>query len=425
MKQPLAAAPLPQIGPAVQIRRLRPPGIALVLVLFAIALLPLAAVNAATVTTARARLTDLAIANLRERSTSTASSIDAYIQARRRDIVLASQLPDVIAYLQNLNDPPQREAARAVLSAAASVTPAYESIAALSLDGTIVAASILSDEGTNVRFRDYYQNARAGAVYISDPSYSVITNRPALFFSAPVKTASGLLVGVVRSRVNLSQIWDFIESDGGSVGHGATSMLVDDYGIRLGVSDTKNKRDQAEALIYKPIAPIDLDTAKRLAADRRFGQKTADQLVIDPLPELKSLLDQLPAGGTGVFSYQTRGVDQRGVATRLATKPWVYVVSIPPAAYTDVIEDSALVVIAGVVLALALAIAGGLLLTRMLLGPVRRMAQLAEQVAAGRLSPHVSFEALAEDTASRDVAASFDHLVARLRQLLVGGAKQG
>jgi hypothetical protein len=246
-----------------------------------------------------------------------------------------------------------------------------------------------------------------------------------LFFSAPVKNTSGLLVGVVRSRLNLTQIWDLVESDGGSVGRGATSVLVDDYGIRLGVSETRNNRDRAEALIYKPIAPIDLDTARRLAADKRFGQKTADQLVIDPLPELRSLLDVLPAGGTSAFSFESRGVEQRGVATRLVSKPWVYVVSVPPGSYTSVIADTGFDVVGGIVLALTLAALGTLLLPRFLLGSVRRMAQLAEQVSAGRVSPQVSFEALAEDDIGREVAVAFDHLLLRLRQLLFAGGRQG
>ena len=393
-------------------------------VLLALAVLPLVATNVALTSTTRTRLIDLAVTNLRERSVTTATSIDTYLQARLKDIVIVSQHPDVIAYLQNQTDEDQRDVARSELMAAASVSPAYESIAALSLDGTIVAASTRPDEGTNVRFRDYFQNARAGSVFISDPSYSVITNRPALFFSAPVRTASGLLVGVVRSRLNLSQIWDLVESDGGSVGVGATSFLVDDFGIRLGVSETRNHRDQAEALIYKPIAPIDLDTAKRLAADKRFGQKTADQLVVDPLPELKTVAEVLPSGGVGAFTYQSRGVEDRAVATRLVTKPWIYVVALPTTNYTSVVGDSWLDLGAGVALVIALALAGAAFLPRAFSGSLHRMAQHAEQIASGDTSPDEgNFESLAGDDVSEEVATAFDHLTARLSQAVGLGAR--
>jgi C4-dicarboxylate-specific signal transduction histidine kinase len=203
-----------------------------------------------------------------------------------------------------------------------------------------MAASILTDEGTNVRFRDYFQNARTGQVFVSDPSYSVITNKPALFFSAPVRTTDGTLVGVVRSRINLNVIWDYVESDLGSSGPGARSFLVDDYGIRLAVSETKGNRDKAESLIYKVIAPIDRDTAVKLAADRRFGQRSAEQLIVDPLPELKTVIDGMSRPGSVTFNYTASGSQLKAVATKLETKPWVYVVAMPPSTYTNVLSGA-------------------------------------------------------------------------------------
>ena len=349
MNQPIA------VREAQSVVALRRPGLPRVIPILAALILlgvaPAVCIDASARQGTRDRLADLAVANLTARSSSTAAAIDAYIQSRRRDIVLVSQLPDVIAYAQNLGNHAQRDLARGALGGAAAVSPAYESIALLSLDGTIVAASIQTDEGTNVRFRDYFQNARAGVSYVSDPSYSVITNKPALFFSAPVKTTDGVLVGVVRSRINLSQIWDLVEADQGSVGAGAHSFLVDDYGIRLGVSETKGNRDKAESLIYKPIAPIDRDTAQRLAADKRFGQMSAEQLIIDPLPELKKTIDSLPRNGAATFRFDARGGEERGAATRLDSKNWVYVIAMPPISYTNVVAGPSIELYAAIALA--------------------------------------------------------------------------
>ena len=49
-----------------------------------------------------------------------------------------------------------------------------------------------------MKFREYFTTALKGTPYISDPSYSVITNRPALFFSAPV-TDGKVVYAVVRT----------------------------------------------------------------------------------------------------------------------------------------------------------------------------------------------------------------------------------
>ena len=322
--------------------------------LLTLGLAPMLLLNFVGQQNTRDRLMELGVANLTMRSASTAASIDSYLQSRKREIVQVSQIPDVIAYAQNLGDKGQRDLARTALAMAATADTAYESIAILSLDGTIVAASIQTDEGTNVRFRDYFQNARTGVGYVSEPSYSVITNKPALFFSAPVRTTDGILVGVVRSRINLARIWDLVESDLGAVGAGAHAFLVDDYGIRLAVSETKGNRDKADSLIYKVIAPIEHDTALRLANDKRFGQKSAEQLVVDPLPELKAVIDSTARKGATTLTFDAGGVEQRAVATWLESKPWIYVVAMPPSSYLNAVAGPSTGFLGAVAMAVAL-----------------------------------------------------------------------
>src|SRR6267142_1862126 len=232
--------------------------------LLVVGVVPIALVSAVSINNTRNDLTTLGITNIQQRSTSTASAIDAYLSSRLGDIVLVGKLPDIVRFGASLGDANAKAAARLALSAAAARAPEYESVAVVAPDGKIVAASILTDEGTSVAFREYFLTAMKGQSYISDPSYSVITNKPALFFSAPVVDANGKVLAAVRTRVNLASIWDVVETDQGSVGEGAHGFLLDDYGIRLAVSETKGHRDQAESLIYKPIAPIDADTVTKL-----------------------------------------------------------------------------------------------------------------------------------------------------------------
>src|SRR3989475_965220 len=303
---------------------------------------PIALVSFISIQGTRNDLTNLGVTNIKQRSTSTANAIDAYLQSRLGDIVLVGKLPDIVRYASNLGDQGARAAARSALTAAAARSPEYESVAVVDPKGTITAASVTTDEGTSVAFREYFLTAMRGTSYVRDPSYSVITNKPALFFSSPV-ASNNVVVAVVRTRVNLAAIWDIVESDAGSVGVGAHSFLVDDYGIRLAVSETKGHRDQAESLIYKPIAPIDADTAKKLAADKRFGTITPDKLVIDPLPTLKAAVDGVPKGATGgaTFASGAGSDEQRGVVTRLVTKPWGYVLAVPLTTYTKAADNAA------------------------------------------------------------------------------------
>ena len=385
--------------------------------LLCVGIIPVTLVSMVSIQTTRQDLTSLGVTNIQQRSTSTAGAIDAYLQSRLGDIVLVGKLPDIIRFGQNLKDPAAKAAARVALSAAAARSPEYESVAVVDPDGTIIAASILTDEGTSVKFREYFTTAFKGTPYISDPSYSVITNKPALFFSAPVMDGDKVLA-VVRTRVNLAAIWDVVEGDLGAVGAGAHGFLVDDYGIRLAVSETKGHRDQAESLIYKPIAPIEAETAKKLAADKRFGTKTPEQLVIDPLPSLKTVLDKLPRGITtsSQFSFGEADLEQRGVVTRLTAKPWAYVLAVPITTYTKAADDATVNATSMVVVGLLLSLVIGVLLTRSLVRPLRRLVGEATMVSTGDVDlRYARFDTHSGDDITREVASAFDRMLNALR----------
>lgn len=385
--------------------------------LLVVGVVPIALVSAVSIQNTRTDLTALGVTNIQQRSTSTASAIDAYLQSRLGDIILVGKIPDIVRFGANLADAAAKTAARQALAAAAARSPEYESVAVVDPSGTIVAASVQSDEGTSVKFREYFTTALRGTPHISDPSYSVITNRPALFFSAPV-TDGRVVLAVVRTRVNLAAVWDIVETDQGAVGEGAHGFLLDDYGIRLAVSETKGRREQAESLIYKPIAPIDRETVTRLVADRRFGQKTPDQLVIDPLPTLKTAIDALPRGrsASAQFSFGTGAAEQRGVVTRLVAKPWAYVLAVPLATYTKAADDATFNALSVVVIGLLLSFVIGVVLTRSLVGPLRRLVGEATAVSTGDVDLRLAaFDTRAGDDITREVASAFDRMLNALR----------
>lgn len=385
--------------------------------LLVVGVVPIALVSAVSIQNTRTDLTALGVTNIQQRSTSTASAIDAYLQSRLGDIILVGKIPDIVRFGANLADAAAKTAARQALAAAAARSPEYESVAVVDPSGTIVAASVQSDEGTSVKFREYFTTALRGTPHISDPSYSVITNRPALFFSAPV-TDGRVVLAVVRTRVNLAAVWDIVETDQGAVGEGAHGFLLDDYGIRLAVSETKGRREQAESLIYKPIAPIDRETVTRLVADRRFGQKTPDQLVIDPLPTLKTAIDALPRGrsASAQFSFGTGAAEQRGVVTRLVAKPWAYVLAVPLATYTKAADDATFNALSVVVIGLLLSFVIGVILTRSLVGPLRRLVGEATAVSTGDVDLRLAaFDTRAGDDITREVASAFDRMLNALR----------
>ena len=383
--------------------------------LLIVGVVPIALVSVVSIQKTRSDLTDLGVTNIQQRSTSTAAALDAYLQNRLDDIILVSRIPDVVRYATSY-DPAVKEIARDALKAATARSAEYESVGVVDMTGKMSVSSVPSDDNTDLKFRQYFITpSTSGQPYISDPSYSVITNKPALFFSAAVKGPTGAVVAVVRSRLNLTAIWTVVEADTNSVGAGAHSFLLDDYGIRLAVSETKGHRDKAESLIYKPIAPIAPDVATKLAADKRFGALTPDKLVIDPLPTLKSALDPLKSGFTP-FGYGTGAAEQRGVATRLTAKPWAYVLAVPLATYTKAADDATFNAASVVAIGLLLSLIVGILLTRSLVRPLRQLVGIATSVSTGDVDLRAAhFETRRGDDITREVASAFDRLLNALR----------
>ena len=391
----------------------------ILIALLVVGLVPVAVVSLSSLQRSRDQLTQLAVDNIRQRSAATAAAIDAYLDNRLSDIVIVARLPEVVRHAQSPADTGAKASAREAMRAVAARATEYESIAMVDPTGTIVTATIASDEGTSVAFREYFLTAMKGTSYVSDPSYSVITNRPALFFSAPIRDASGKVLAVARTRVNLAAIWDIVEADAGSVGLGAHGFLVDDYGIRLAVSETKNRRDQATSFIYKPIASIEPAVATRLAADRRFGQITPDKLVVDPLPALRTALDDLrsvSSSPSAAFAFSSAAGSQRGVVTRLSVKPWAYTLAVPISTYTKSADEATLDAVAMLGLGVLLAIAIGAWLSRSLVRPLRRLVATAVDVSTGAVDLHIAqVDATNGDDVTREVASAFDRLLNALR----------
>ena len=66
--------------------------------LIVVGVAPIALVSVVSTNNTRNDLTALGVTNIRQRSTSTANAIDAYLASRLGDIILVAKLPDIIKY---------------------------------------------------------------------------------------------------------------------------------------------------------------------------------------------------------------------------------------------------------------------------------------------------------------------------------------
>src|SRR2546423_13645853 len=97
--------------------------------LLVVGVAPIALVSVVSTHNTRNDLTPLGVTNIRQRSTSTANAIDAYLASRLGDIILVAKLPDIVRFATNLGDQDARISARTALAAAAARAPEDEAVA--------------------------------------------------------------------------------------------------------------------------------------------------------------------------------------------------------------------------------------------------------------------------------------------------------
>ncbi len=356
---------------------------------------------------------------LQSASRSTAQRIDQAIGEQRDFIRVIGLLPEVVRYTQNPSDPVARDAAQRVLTAAAEKSSAYNSVALVNREGTIILSSVTADVGTDVRFRPYFQEALRGNSYISDPLISDITNKPAIFFSAPVKSDFGVIVAVVRSSLSLNLLWDFVEGDEGTVGPGSFGMLLDENGIRLAHSRSKGNRQTAQdTFLFRAIAPLPPKVEEALVAEKRFGLATQTDVQVLPLPEVAV---RLSSSDLTIFETRTdtNSVRNQAAMVKLQNKPWHYLVGAPLTTFTFTADRITLIITISSIVAGALAVIIALLLSRSITRPIVKLSQVADRISLGELDVKVDVNSkdevgeLAE--AIRRMQASLQAALERLR----------
>lgn len=90
----------------------------------------------------------------------------------------------------------------------------YDSIAAIDLNGDLIAKSLTGEAKGNYASRDYFQAVVAsGQPFISNPEVSQLTNEAVIHFSAPiVDETTGKMIGVMRSRMPVKELEPIILS---------------------------------------------------------------------------------------------------------------------------------------------------------------------------------------------------------------------
>jgi putative methionine-R-sulfoxide reductase with GAF domain len=397
----------------------------LVVTFLAIVLVPLTVISYLNDRTTRNALTEQANQALLGSAVQTSLSIDAFINANLDDLRTEALLPDFIEYLrlpaeERDNNPERGQEILEILANFRIRDLNYiDSYALLDQNGIDIADTLTADIGLDKSNRDYFRTPlESGLPYVSPVRNSPTTDGLSIYFSAPVRSQAGEIVGVLRARYNAAVLQQLISQNSGLVGDDSFAVLVDEYGIRLADGHEPE-------LVARPLAPIqDAALAAQLVEEGRLQVEETGGVT----SQLFNFQERIAAGADGVVfsgaahtgeSDDEEHTDQIGLA-RLETRPWTVAFAQPQEILLLPLEaqvrNSALLatLIAGVTTAVAVFVA------QQLAAPITRLTAVAQEVAAGDLSVRARVETSDEIGV---LAATINEMTVRLGQTL-GGLEQ-
>ncbi|WP_373530001.1 Nif11-like leader peptide family RiPP precursor [Nostoc sp.] len=246
-------------------------------------------------------------------ATSNASRLDQLIIDIQRVAVQVSTDKDVVGFLAATNPQKQtafRSSMQRTLDNVFRSNPDYDVVYIIDTKGRCLAATDPTFIAQNYAFREYFRFSIQGRPYVSSIIVGTTSGRAGIYFSNPVRSEGGKIVGVTVLKIKGEDIWAIVNAL--QAGSQSYAFLVDERGVIISHPD--------KSLLYHSLVPLPANKQQQSETDRLYG---VDQIKSLDVPELASAI--VGAKQTSHTSYyspieQTR--QMIGFAP-LQEQPWV------------------------------------------------------------------------------------------------------
>ncbi|MGH2494286.1 MAG: cache domain-containing protein [Ktedonobacteraceae bacterium] len=298
--------------------------------------------------------------------------IDSYLTERLLDAETLSQVPTVWSFLAT---PPQLETADLTIHAK------YALVAGVFRDKHYSVWTLFDMKGnprlnyptsTPSQHGKYFvppaelQQVLHGKTLISPVYYQPTTHKATIDIYSPiVDTAAStpLMLGFIRSTLNLDYIWNIVASDKGANGNGSDAFILDENGVRIASNNP--------SLLFTAVAPLSTPLESVIKDEQRYGSQDAVPVQSNSTPvnlHQNATFQMTPAGQSGSFQVAQHAV---------TNVPWTYFVLSPVSTVTAVANEQLLTtsIIAFAVLLLAALVGLGMgrFITSPILAAVERL----------------------------------------------------
>jgi GAF domain-containing protein/HAMP domain-containing protein len=392
----------------------------LIIAFLIVSVVPLGLLSYLNDRTSRVALMNAANYALAATAAETAASLDDFFKANLDAISAEAQLSALVEYLSlpaEQRPGSAEEAAVVTILRAVSRrdTANISSYAVLDLQGQNIVDTYAPDTGTDEHSYDYFRvPLETGEAYASPVLLGELAGQSYIYFSSPVRSANGEIIGVLRASYNAGILQRLVSQHNDLVGPDSFGVVFDENHIHLA-------HGTAPKTIFKSVAPLEPDSVTELQASRRLPNLPAASLSTN-LPDL----DQKLSSAADQPFFMAEGVAtgnrlNQVTVTTMQTQPWLVAFFQPQDVFLAPIKAQSrtglllAVVVAGAVVVAAVGVA------RLLAGPVTRLTAVVGQIIDGDLRAQAPVESGDE---IGTLAATFNRMTAQLQSLITGLEQQ-
>jgi methyl-accepting chemotaxis protein len=396
-------------------------GARLIAAMLLIALLPMTALGITGRNSLQSALVGSQITALDTVHDSASAGIDNYLRETQTLLEVTAENAALLRYVQA--DPGLRSAfqtdASTILRRLVSVQGTYDAVIYADSEGVQrlyeTKAGVTVNRDENVAGREYFQAAKGGQSFVSDPAFEIVTPeggapRAVGYFtiSVPVRganqgqnTAQDIgVIGVLTMRVNTLALQNVLDGNISMAEqaqgreNAATSnrpanlgvWLIDRQGVIVLVSGQAPAPNANGELVMRSVRPLNPAQIESIKSTRRYG---TDKVQIAPIQASQNYLDAFGEGDAEPFTYQIAGQQHYGDVAKLQRSGWYVGVDVPETSFLGAVTEQTNNFILVGILAVVIAIALAVFIVRQLTRPLSRMEGAARRIADGDYSVRV------------------------------------
>ena len=354
-------------------------------------------------------LTSSAQQSLTSASRQYSNRLDEFNRMHLGSIKAEAGLPTIIEYAADNKSLPLQTMQALLQALQSKQNGMVESYAVLNGKGINIADTNMSLVGKDESGNDYFVQAKkTGAPYRSHVLFED-DGSASIYFSSLIVNEEGLALGVLRARHNAEVLKNIIQNARGLAGQGSFAMLLDENLLRL----VHGRRSDLQYTLASKIVDEKIELLRQQrripvnVSNRDIENYNWQQGVQSALGSANLIEANFHGLGTMPFLAS---------AIKLETAPWLLVFAQPQDVFLQPIDEqlsSSLMLAASVAIIVIIIMLGA---TQFLMGPIRRLTEVVQQIGQGDFKVIANVEA---DDEVGGLAQAFNSMTLNINELVV------